>query len=67
MQESVEPSGLVKGSKKDGAMAYSSSTVGAIPPNATAPAAGTMRMAKNIMTPWMKSVQQTAKKPPTKV
>ena len=37
------------------------------PPNVKAAAIGTIKIAKNIITPWIKSVQQTAKNPPTKV
>ena len=37
-----------------------------IPPNVKAAAIGTIKIAKNIITPWIKSVQQTAKKSPYK-
>ena len=67
MKEIVVPSTFENGSSSDASMLSTAATVASNPPEAIAPQTGTTRMAKNIMTPWMKSVRETARKPPTSV
>ena len=63
----MEPSGFVSGSSIVLCTCEMAATVDSKPPHCIAPQIGTTRMAKNIMTPWMKSVRETARKPPTSV
>lgn len=54
-------------SRRFGAVVANRVMTASQPPKAIMPTTGTRTMARNIMQPWMKSVQQTAMKPPRKV